>query len=596
MDLDSRESTPTPALVRVAGYTRVSTTIQAREGTSLEDQRTIVERECVKRGWQLVAFFKDEGFTGRNDDRPGLRNLFDGAKRREFDVVMFTSLDRLGRNTRDVLNIYHSLLEDNAIDVVCIQQPELNTNSMTAKLLLPTLAGFAEFESAMIRKRTDAGRKSSWAQGKAIMGSVPFGYYWDKVAKKVCIDEQRRKVYDLIVSMYLDRRMSLKDVALQLNSESIAPPRKKSRGWNHVTIADILKNEAYTGKVIYNKQKFIRRNSKKTGKQYFMAGKEKKDPQHAITIEFPAFITKERFDEVQNLMKSKVNRPKRRSTEMENHFLLDNNLLFCGECGARMKRHFTPGRDTHFDYHCYWNFATKKELAEFKREKCIFRTDAGQLDATVLYEVIEFLSNPELYLKGWLREQDIEDIKRSKEQPSMKKRQEEKAYERLLDEAKYDVGREIVQHKLEEQRQVINTVSRELQKVEREHDIVQHKYEYLEEFKKAFTGSSKAKKIRSHFKIRSKIEEFIGTLSFRDKKRIVEAVISPETGGKIIVKYYRENPDDIPEEAGKVAILEGPQPDKPPVVEFDFEADLTKISNLITAIDRTSLLIKLDTR
>ena len=595
--MDSSSIKPSESSKRVAGYTRVSTAMQAREGKSLEDQKNIVEAECAKRGWELIAFYKDDGFTGRSDDRPGLRDLVSGAKQKRFDAVMFTSLDRLGRNTRDVLNIYHSLLEDNAIEVVCIQQPELNTTSMTAKLLLPTLAGFAEFESAMIRKRTDTGRKSSWAQGKAIMGSLPFGYYWDKTSKKVCVNENQKKTYDQIVSMYIDQRMGLKDVAVRLNLQSTPPPREKSKGWNHVTISDILKNEAYTGSATYNKLKFIRKISKTTGNQYFMAGKERKDHKEEISIEFLPFITKERFVEVQTLMKSKINRPKRRTTEMEGHFLLDNNILFCGECGSRMKRHFTPGSNSHFDYHCYWNITTKKELEIFKRQKCIFRTDADQLDNIVLSEVIQFLSDPRSFLKNWLKDQNIEEIKASKERLLMKKKQEEKAYERLLEQAKYAIGLDIVQRKLEEQRQEINSIIMELNRVERECDIVQHKYNYIEEFERVLSQGSQANRIRSHFHATQKINEFIMSLSFQDKKKIVEAVISPETGGKIYAKYYRENLDDIPrDEVGNVDIFDGPQPDRLPTVEFEFNADLTKISNLINALDRTDLLFKFGTR
>ena len=58
---------------RVAGYGRVSTQLQAREGTSSEEQRRVIEAECDRNGWTLVNFYSDDGFSGKTDHRPGLQ-------------------------------------------------------------------------------------------------------------------------------------------------------------------------------------------------------------------------------------------------------------------------------------------------------------------------------------------------------------------------------------------------------------------------------------------------------------------------------------------------------------------------------------------
>jgi site-specific DNA recombinase len=120
---------------RVAGYGRVSTQAQATEGTSSEEQRRVIEEECRKNSWNLVQFYTDDGFSGKNDNRPGLKRLIDEAKQGKFDAVMFTKLDRLGRNLRDILNIWHDLSEE-GLEIICVQQPQVNTFGSLGKMML----------------------------------------------------------------------------------------------------------------------------------------------------------------------------------------------------------------------------------------------------------------------------------------------------------------------------------------------------------------------------------------------------------------------------------------------------------------------------
>ena len=60
---------------KVGGYVRVSTFEQAEKGTSIDEQKRIVREECLKRGWQLVQIYCDEGASGKLTDRQGLHDL-----------------------------------------------------------------------------------------------------------------------------------------------------------------------------------------------------------------------------------------------------------------------------------------------------------------------------------------------------------------------------------------------------------------------------------------------------------------------------------------------------------------------------------------
>ena len=85
--------------MRVVGYTRVSTAEQAKDGWTLASQRKAIEAEAERRGWELVAVIEDAGYTGTNENRPGLRQVLAMLKKRQARAVIVARLDRL-RNAR----------------------------------------------------------------------------------------------------------------------------------------------------------------------------------------------------------------------------------------------------------------------------------------------------------------------------------------------------------------------------------------------------------------------------------------------------------------------------------------------------------------
>src|SRR5580698_5666848 len=77
----------------VALYARVST---RDKGQDTENQLRQLREFCTKQEWKIVGEYVDAA-TGKNSDREQFRELFMTASRREFDLVLFWSLDRFSR-------------------------------------------------------------------------------------------------------------------------------------------------------------------------------------------------------------------------------------------------------------------------------------------------------------------------------------------------------------------------------------------------------------------------------------------------------------------------------------------------------------------
>ena len=79
--------------MRVAIYCRVSTAEQ-----TVENQLGRLRQFAASQGWDIAAEFCDEVSGSKSEKaRPAFRQMFEAASRREFDVLLFWSLDRLSR-------------------------------------------------------------------------------------------------------------------------------------------------------------------------------------------------------------------------------------------------------------------------------------------------------------------------------------------------------------------------------------------------------------------------------------------------------------------------------------------------------------------
>jgi DNA invertase Pin-like site-specific DNA recombinase len=146
--------------MRVAIYLRVSTT-----GQTTDNQRRELEAVASRHNWSVVRVFEDSGISGAKgrDARPGLDALMKGVSRRDFDMVLAWSVDRLGRSLTGLLELLTELHAKH-VDLYLHQQG-LDTSTPSGKAMFQMMGVFAEFERSMIRERVLAGMSRAAASG-----------------------------------------------------------------------------------------------------------------------------------------------------------------------------------------------------------------------------------------------------------------------------------------------------------------------------------------------------------------------------------------------------------------------------------------------
>jgi DNA invertase Pin-like site-specific DNA recombinase len=148
---------------RAVFYLRVSTLDQ----TTANQEREL--REVASRmGCDVVKVYKDHGISGAKgrDKRPAFDKLCRDAARREFDMVMAWSVDRLGRSLQDLI-VFLSEIYALKIDLYLHQQG-LDSTTPAGKAMFQMMGVFAEFERAMIQERIRAGLVRARSEGKTL--------------------------------------------------------------------------------------------------------------------------------------------------------------------------------------------------------------------------------------------------------------------------------------------------------------------------------------------------------------------------------------------------------------------------------------------
>lgn len=574
--------------MKVAGYCRVSTQEQAVNGTSTDSQKISIENECKKLNYHLVALYIDDGVSGKDDDRPELNRLRADALLDQFDCVMFTKLDRLGRNMRDLSNIAYELKQSKT-NLYCIDEPYINDGG----LMFNIFGTFAEFERETIKSRTDLGKKIVWKSQTSVIGSLPFGY--KKVNGKAEIDDQNAAIYNLIITMYLEQNYSMKDIAVKLTLDGIPLPcrstKNTSRHWSTSTISDILKNEAYTGETFQNKYIFERRKSAKTGKSYSAASKREKEQHEWVRITFPPLITKDRFDQIQRRIQLQKKKPKKHHLGCENNFIAENTL-YCGYCGTKLRKIIT--REGKLKYTCHWSYCSKKELFLSKRSKCILRPiDADDADNRIFYEVSEMITDPGRFAQDWLRNTNIEELRnkvyRLEQIESTLREELREGFKQIQKTKNIDI-KKTYEKDLRTKEEEFGEVQNNHNIAKKELSFAESKLNHLSDFQNKFADATKRKKFGIYFSTKSSFMEFINNLPQHEKKRILEAVISQENGGKYFVRH--PTLDDIADDTRAIPIcdLYNPIPEKGHVLDGVYSIDLDRIQSVIRSLNYVGLL------
>lgn len=348
--------------MKAAIYCRKSK--ETKKGDSIENQIHLCEEYASfylkDKNIDEFFYYKDDGFTGSNVNRPDFQRLLEDIKHKKFDILICYRLDRI---SRDVANFSSTLnlLTANNIDFVSIKE-QFDTTTPIGRAMIYFASVFAQLERETIAERVkdnmlELSKTGRWLGGVSPLGYEPYSIkYTGEDLKEHSLSKLRAvpeelKLVKLIFQKYIELA-SLSKVEAYLLENNFT--NRRGNNFDKTKIKLIIENPVYAkstkalfdylanldiavygtpdgihGLLRYNKQKGV----------YSPNGKitrvdRDKSEWIATVSSHKGIIEANDWIKAQKIMESNKNKF---VVSARTHNALLTGLITCKECGSKMQ-------------------------------------------------------------------------------------------------------------------------------------------------------------------------------------------------------------------------------------------------------------------
>ena len=277
---------------KAALYCRVSSEEQAKFGFSIKNQLDRLQTYCEEENITIVEVYMDEGFSAGTKKRPALQKMLED--KRNFDLVLFTKLDRFTRNVLDANEMLKELQAFN-VNIKAIDEDDIDTSTADGMFMFNLKVSLAQRELAKGSERIKTVFDYKVKKGQPITGAVTYGYRIhtaDDGSKSIVIDEEVEHIVMEFFVHFLTYN-SIRGAGKYINE-------KYNLDRSYDAYRRMLRREIYTGTYRGN------------------------------TEYCPPYIDRQTFDKIQDLIKRNIKVRKKPS------FHLFIGLLTCPHCGRKL--------------------------------------------------------------------------------------------------------------------------------------------------------------------------------------------------------------------------------------------------------------------
>ena len=351
-------------VIRIAKYVRCSSDEQKKNGYTIGDQLALLDDFAIENGLVSYDNYVDEGISATLEihKRKDLARLIEDAKAGKFDVVIFKCIDRFFRNVGEYYECQKQLNKA-GVTWLSIEESDLDPNDPEAGFKINIYLTIAEYEAKKTSKRILFNNKNRIKNKQVVTGSNCFHFPWHVVGeprnRHLAKDMSRaEELYDLLefYETHQSKQATLGYYNVKYNKT--------------MTVATF--NNLLTDTLLYGEYKGI--------------------PDYV-----EPYITKERFDNIQEIMKNNA-----RYNEKTRHVYLFSGLITCPECGRNLAGNtYAKVHSTGQIYRC--NRSRMQKICDFSLSVNEKKTEA------------QLLENLEKYIKNYIVE--IEKVEVKKEKP-----------------------------------------------------------------------------------------------------------------------------------------------------------------------------------
>ncbi|TVV74642.1 recombinase family protein [Sphingomonas solaris] len=269
--------------MKVALYARYSS--DSQRDASIADQLRVCRAHAERQGWQIIEEYTDHAISGASLLRPGIQAMIADALSGRFQLVLAEAMDRLSRDQEDIAGLFKRMAYGD-VKIITLSEGEVTQLHVGLKGTMNALflKDLADKTRRGLRGRVEQG-KSGGGNSYGYTVVKQFDAHGEAVRGDRTIHADQAAVVRRIFSDYAAGK-SAKRIAVELNREGISAPN--GGDWGFSTIngnpkrgTGILNNELYVGKLIWNRQRFVKDPA--TGKRQARLNA----PEDRITQEVP---------------------------------------------------------------------------------------------------------------------------------------------------------------------------------------------------------------------------------------------------------------------------------------------------------------------
>lgn len=301
------------------------------EGETLARHRNILFRLAEKHSIlpEQITVYKEIVSGDSISERPEMQRLLSDVYQRKYAGVLVVEVERLARgNTKDQGEVSDAFQFGQAKIITPVKVYDPNNEFDQEYFEFGLFMSRREYKT--IKRRMEAGRMESIAEGNYVGSIRPYGYDIERVNKKerILVEKPEESRYvRLMFDWFTEERVSAGEIARRLTDMHV-PTMTGNREWNRATVKDILQNVHYTGKVRWNRRKRSKEFDAESGK--LSNTKRRLTPAEYKVYEgkHKGFISQEQFDLAQTLFSSQI--PVNANETIINPFA---GIMRCAKCG-----------------------------------------------------------------------------------------------------------------------------------------------------------------------------------------------------------------------------------------------------------------------
>lgn len=393
--------------------------------TQVEICREYISRMYSNTDYNIYIYNEDEGFSGKNTNRPGFQKMLNDITCGHINTVVCYKIDRISRNVADFSNTF-SIMQKNNVDFISVKE-QIDTSTPLGRAMMYICSVFAQMERETIAERVKDSSLALAKSGKWPGGKAPYGYKRERVevgGKKHTIiapDNDTKKDVLFLYNKFLEG-YSLGQLQRYCRYNDIKSPTGTL--YSETTIHQILIRPYYVAatpeiydyfdlkgcKMASNREAFdgmhgvmiYGRTSEATGTHKGMSPEEWTVcvGLHEPIIDATTWLSVQKRFGVNKIDKTRKHK-----------IGLLKGVLRCGKCGCLMRTKYKYDKEYNVDYSSY--FCKTRE--KYGIGKCNMKfTDVSLLDDQVL-NILKEIAVDKNSIYKYMKIESLDDSKHSKQ-------------------------------------------------------------------------------------------------------------------------------------------------------------------------------------